>query len=188
MATIQAALRMELRTSLELMAEVAAPSQQPLSGYRLSTAQMVSDLNQQLYATTSAEKYATFCFALYDEESGTVSYTNAGHLPPVLIRNGIATSLDVNGTVVGAFPFSKYDESKIQLQSGDLLVCYTDGITEPENEYGEMFGEERLIELVSKNCDREDAKIIETVMDAVRQWTNSPELTDDMTIVLVRKQ
>jgi serine phosphatase RsbU (regulator of sigma subunit) len=51
-----------------------------------------------------------------------------------------------------------------------------------------MFGEERLIELVSKNCDREDAKIIETVMDAVRQWTNSPELTDDMTIVLVRKQ
>ena len=184
MATIQAALRMELRASLEL----AALSRATANGFHLSTAQMVSDLNQQLYATTSPEKYATFCFALYDEESGTVTYTNAGHLPPILIRNGVATSLDVNGTVVGAFPFSKYEESKIQLQSGDLLVCYTDGITEPENEYGEMFGEERLIELVSKNAEREDTQIIQTVMEAVRQWTNSPELTDDMTVVIARKQ
>ncbi len=188
MASIQSALRMELRASLERVTELAAPSHTPVNGFRLSTAQMVSDLNQQLYATTSAEKYATFCLALYDEASGIVTYTNAGHLPPVLIRNGSARSLDVNGTVVGAFPFSKYDESKVQLESGDLLVCYTDGITEPENEYGEMFGEERLIELVSKHADREDTKIIETVMEAVRQWTNSPELSDDMTVVLARKQ
>ncbi len=188
MASIQSALRMELRGSLERVAELAAPSHTPVNGFRLSTAQMVSDLNQQLYATTSPEKYATFCLALYDEESGTVTYTNAGHLPPILIRNGTATSLDVNGTVVGAFPFSKYDESKVQLETGDLLVCYTDGITEPENEYGEMFGEERLIELVSKHADRDDTKIIETVMEAVRQWTNSPELTDDMTVLLARKQ
>jgi sigma-B regulation protein RsbU (phosphoserine phosphatase) len=188
MASIQSALRMELRASLERVAELAAPSHTPVNGFRLSTAQMVSDLNQQLYATTSAEKYATFCLALYDEESGTVTYTNAGHLPPILIRNGSATSLDVNGTVVGAFPFSKYDESKVKLESGDLLVCYTDGITEPENEYGEMFGEERLIELVLKHAEREDTKIIETVMEAVRQWTNSPELSDDMTVVLARKQ
>ena len=188
MATIQAALRMELRASLERAAERAAPSDTAVHSDRLSTAQMVSVLNQQLYATTSPEKYATFCLALYDEESGTVTYTNAGHLPPILIRNGMATCLDVNGTVVGAFPFSKYDESKVQLHSGDLLVCYTDGITEPENEYGEMFGEERLIELVAKNAEREDTKIIETVMAAVRQWTNSPELSDDMTVVLARKQ
>jgi len=188
MASIQSALRMELRASLERVAELAAPSHTPINGFRLSTAQMVSDLNQQLYATTSAEKYATFCLALYDEESGTVTYTNAGHLPPILIRNGTATSLDVNGTVVGAFPFSKYDESRVKLESGDLLVCYTDGITEPENEYGEMFGEERLIELVSKHAEREDTKIIETVMEAVRQWTHSPELTDDMTVLLARKQ
>jgi sigma-B regulation protein RsbU (phosphoserine phosphatase) len=188
MASIQSALRMELRASLERVAELAAPSHTQVNGFRLSTAQMVSDLNQQLYATTSAEKYATFCLALYDEESGTVTYTNAGHLPPILIRNGTATSLDVNGTVVGAFPFSKYDESRVKLESGDLLVCYTDGITEPENEYGEMFGEERLIELVSKHAEREDTKIIETVMEAVRQWTHSPELTDDMTVLLARKQ
>ncbi len=184
MASIQSAMRMELRASLEL----AAPSHAPVNGFRLSTARMVSELNQQLHATTSAEKFATFFFALYDEDSGVVTYTNAGHLPPILVRNGGSSVLDVNGTVVGAFPFSKYEESKIQLQSGDLLVCYTDGITEPENAYGEMFGEERLIEMVAKNADRDDGQIIGTVMDAVRQWTGVPELSDDMTIVLVRKQ
>jgi len=184
MATIQSAMRMELRSSLEM----AAPSHVPLNGHRLSTARMVTELNQQLHATTAPEKFATFCIALYDDDSGVITYTNAGHLPPILIRNGGATRLDVNGTVVGAFPRSQYDESKIQLLSGDLLIWYTDGITEPENEYGEMFGEERLIELVAKNAASDDRKIIDTVMQAVRQWTGLPELSDDMTMLLARKQ
>jgi phosphoserine phosphatase RsbU/P len=183
MAGIQSAMRMELRASLE----PATPSART-NGFRLSTARLVSELNQQLHATTSPEKFATFCIGLYDDETGMLTYTNAGHLPPILIHNGSSTLLDINGTVVGAFPTSKYDESKVELRSGDLLVCYTDGITEPENEYGEMFGEERLIELVSKNADRDDHRLIEVVMDAVRQWTGAPELSDDMTVLLARKQ
>jgi sigma-B regulation protein RsbU (phosphoserine phosphatase) len=170
---------MELRASVDLTAS--------LDGQRFSTARMVSELNQQLHATTSPEKYATFFFAIYDQQTGFITYTNAGHLQPVLIRDGVPTLLDVNGTVVGAFPFSKYDESRLELRSGDLLVCYTDGITEPENEYGEMFGEERLIELVAKNSDRDDQQIIESVMESVRQWTGAPELSDDMTVLLARK-
>jgi sigma-B regulation protein RsbU (phosphoserine phosphatase) len=184
MAGIQSAMRMELRASLEL----AVPSYGVANGHRLSTARLVSELNQQLHATTSPEKFATFCIALYDDETGMLTYTNAGHLPPILIHNGSSTLLDINGTVVGAFPSSKYDESKVELHAGDLLVCYTDGITEPENEYGEMFGEGRLIELVSKNADRDDHRVIEAVMDAVRQWTGAPELSDDMTVLLARKQ
>jgi sigma-B regulation protein RsbU (phosphoserine phosphatase) len=183
MAGIQSAMRMELRASLEM----ATPSART-NGFRLSTARLVSELNQQLHATTSPEKFATFCIGLYDDETGMLTYTNAGHLPPILIHNGSSTLLDINGTVVGAFPTSKYDESKVELRAGDLLVCYTDGITEPENEYGEMFGEERLIELVSKNADRDDHRVIEVVMDAVRQWTGAPELSDDMTVLLARKQ
>jgi sigma-B regulation protein RsbU (phosphoserine phosphatase) len=179
MATIQAGMRMELRGSAELAAS--------LNGLRYSTARMVSVLNQQLYATTSPEKYATFFFAIYDQATGLITYTNAGHLQPVLIRDGAPIRLEVSGTVVGAFPFSKYEESKLELQSGDLLVCYTDGISEPENEYGEMFGEERLIELVAKNATRDDAAIIESVMEAVRQWTGVPELSDDMTLLLARR-
>jgi sigma-B regulation protein RsbU (phosphoserine phosphatase) len=184
MATIQSAMRMELRSSIEL----AAPSHQPVNGLRLSTARMVSDLNQQLYATTSPEKYATFYFGLYDEIGGELTYTNAGHLPPILIRKGRPERLDINGTVVGAFPRSVYEESRVQMESGDLLICYTDGITEPENEYGEMFGEERLIDLAVKNIERDDSRIVELIMDAVRQWTSSPELQDDMTVLLARKQ
>ncbi len=180
MATIQAAMRMELRASADLAAS--------LNGLRFSTARMVSELNQQLHATTSPEKYATFFFAIYDAATGLLTYTNAGHLQPVLFRSGVATPLDVNGTVVGAFPFSKYEESKLELRSGDLLLCYTDGITEPENEYGEMFGEERLIELVAKNADRDEAQIIESVMERVREWTGVPELSDDMTVLLARKR
>jgi sigma-B regulation protein RsbU (phosphoserine phosphatase) len=179
MASIQAAMRMELRASADLAASI--------NGLRFSTARMVSELNQQLHATTSPEKYATFFFAIYDQATGLLTYTNAGHLQPVLFRSGVATPLDVNGTVVGAFPFSKYEESRLELQSGDLLVCYTDGITEPENEYGEMFGEERLIELVAKNADRDEAHIIESVMQRVREWTGVPELSDDMTVLLARK-
>jgi phosphoserine phosphatase RsbU/P len=67
------------------------------------------------------------------------------------------------------------------------LVFYTDGVTEPENAYGEMFGEGRLVELLSQNADRGDAEIIEIVMDSVRQWTGSDELQDDMTLLLARR-
>ena len=95
--------------------------------------------------------------------------------------------LDSNGTVVGAFPFSQYDESCLILNPGDLLVCYTDGITEPENAYGEEFGQERLVDLVKKHAHRDDNEIVHIVLDAVRSWTGSPELFDDMTLLLARE-
>jgi sigma-B regulation protein RsbU (phosphoserine phosphatase) len=153
----------------------------------LDTATLVSQLNQQLYAHTSPEKYATFFFALFDEKSRNLTYTNAGHLSPLLFRNGDVVPLDSNGTVVGAFPFSTYNESCLTIEPKDLLVCYTDGITEPENAYGEMFGEERLIDLVKKHAHRDDQEIVRTVLDAVRSWTGTPELHDDMTLLLARQ-
>lgn len=183
MATIQSALRMELRSFLT----VAAPSGAVRSKAHLSTAQLVSDLNLQLHAHTAAEKFSTFFLGLYDETSGVLTYTNAGHLPPILFRDGSVTRLDVNGMVVGAFAFAQYDQSTAQLRPGDLLLFYTDGITEPENEYGEMFGEERLVEIVSRNTALEDQRIISLVMESVRQWTNSPELHDDMTLLIARR-
>ena len=134
-----------------------------------------------------AVKYATFFFALFDEPTRTLTYTNAGHLSPLLFRNGDIIRLDSNGTVVGAFSFANYGESCMTIVPGDLLVCYTDGITEPENAYGEMFGEERLIELVQKHAKRDDREIVQIVLDAVRSWTGEPELQDDMTLLLARE-
>ena len=172
MASIQAALRMQLHTD-----GVA----------QLPTSQLVSDLNRQLHATTSPEKYATFFFAVYDEADGALKYTNAGHLPPLLVRNGVAIPLEVSGTVIGAFPFAKYEENRIQMENGDLLVGYTDGITEPENEYGEEFGEARLIDLIAKNAEREEKEILQIVLDAVTHWTSAAEQADDMTLLLARR-
>ncbi len=152
-----------------------------------SAARLVSQLNQYLYANTSAEKFSTLCLGLYDESDGSFSYSNGGHLPPVLVRAGAIQRLDVNGTVVGAFPFAEYGESRIALEKGDLLVFFTDGVTEPENEYGEMFGEERFLDLLARNAHLGEEEIVRTVIESVREWTGSEELQDDMTLLLARR-
>jgi phosphoserine phosphatase RsbU/P len=153
----------------------------------MSSSTLVSRLNEQIYADTSPEKYATFFFSLYDDEASVLTYTNAGHLPPMLFRNGKVSELDVNGMVVGAFPFAQYGESQVKLESGDVLLVFTDGITEPENEYGEMFGEERVKEVVQRNVDRDLDHIIKAAMEAVTEWTGGGELQDDMTILIARR-
>jgi len=181
-ALLMATLQSSLRTQLQGW-DATGNGEPP----QVSPSRLVSRLNSQLYTYTSPEKYATFCLGVFDEASGSFAYTNAGHLPPLLFRDGEAQRLDVNGTVVGAFPFSSYGESRVDLKSDDLLVCFTDGITEPENEYGEMFGEERLVDLIAKNSHRNEEQIIQMVLESVHQWTASEELQDDMTIMLARR-
>jgi sigma-B regulation protein RsbU (phosphoserine phosphatase) len=151
-----------------------------------STSALVAQLNRQLYGNTSPEKYATFFFGIYDEATRGLTYTNAGHLAPMILRDGKMTELEVTGTVVGLFPFSTYEEEHVTLAAGDLLVAYTDGITEPENEYGEEFGMERLAEAVLKNQKSDAPEIVAKVMEAVKQWSHSPELPDDMTVLIAR--
>ncbi len=187
MATLQSSLRSQLQSALEIAATAGNGGGKASLAPFLSTSHLVSRLNNQLHAYTSPEKYATFCFGIFDEPTGIFTYTNAGHLPPLLVRGDVAERLDVNGTVVGAFPFAKYDESHVELKSRDLLVCYTDGITEPENEYGEMFGEDRLIELIARSSHLNDEQIIEVVLESVREWTATDELQDDMTLLLARR-
>ena len=189
-ALLMAALQSIMRTQLTVETAVAAHAS-PGGGANgahvpLSTADLVSQLNKQVYANTSPEKYATFCFGLYDDQTRTLSYTNAGHLPPIVLRDGHAEQLDVTGTVVGAFPFSRYEQKSVTLRPGDLLVAFTDGIIEPENEYGEQFGEEQLIELLLRYRQRDSKEIIARVMESVEQWTGSSELYDDMTLLVAR--
>jgi sigma-B regulation protein RsbU (phosphoserine phosphatase) len=152
-----------------------------------SAARLVTQLNRYLYANTSAEKYSTLCLGLYHETDGSLLYTNGGNVPPALVRGTVVTRLDVNGTVVGAFPFSEYGESRIVMEVGDLLVFFTDGVTEPENAYGEMFGEERFLDLVARHAHLGEEEIVRTVIESVREWTGSEELQDDMTLLLARR-
>jgi sigma-B regulation protein RsbU (phosphoserine phosphatase) len=175
MATIQSTMRTQLSTA----------DGNPLE--HLSAAKMVGTLNRQLYNTTSLEKYATFYFALYDEAQHTLTYTNAGHLAPMLLRGNNLKMLDSTGTVVGAFPLAVYEEKTVTLEHGDVLLAYTDGIVEPENVYGEMFGEERLKDLLVKYSRADSTELIARTMEAVVHWTGEGELQDDMTMVVARR-
>ncbi len=172
MATVQSSFRSQIQNCAE----------------DIGTANLVTELNKQLYNNTAPEKFATFFFGIFDEVSNELRYTNAGHLPPILLRKNEASVLEVDGMVVGAFPFAKYGESKIRLESGDILLLYTDGISEPQNEYGEMFGEERLIEILRKHAQQPDGVMIQAIMTAVQDWTGSPELQDDMTLLIARRK
>jgi sigma-B regulation protein RsbU (phosphoserine phosphatase) len=153
----------------------------------LSTSLIVSRLNQQIHQFTSASKYATFFFGVYDDTTGTLRYTNAGHLPPLLLRQGAISALNVDGLVVGAFAFASYEESSLQLMNGDVLLLYTDGISEPENEYGEEFGEERLKALLLANADKDAREIADRIVQAVRDWVGKAEQFDDITLLIVKK-
>ncbi len=178
-ALLMASIQSTMRTQL---AAVNGNGTHPISA-----AGLVSTLNRQLYATTSPEKYATFYFALYDENTHALTYTNAGHLAPMLLRGSEFQMLDSTGTVVGAFPAARYEERTVTLEPGDLLLAYTDGIVEPENVYGEQFGEERLQDLIVKYAPAGSDELIARTMEAVVQWTGSSELQDDMTMVVARR-
>ena len=177
-ALLMASIQSTMRTQLTAVNGSAA---------HFSTAALVATLNRQLYATTSPEKYATFYFALYDETTSALTYTNAGHLAPILVRGSDIQMLDSTGTVVGAFPVVLYEEKTVKLEAGDILLAYTDGIVEPENVYGEMFGEDRLKDLAIKYARADSTELIARTMEAVTQWTGSSELQDDMTMVVARR-
>ncbi len=182
-ALLMATLQSSVRTRLSFSRDAAIFNDcEPT----LSTAVLVSNLNNQLYKTTSPEKYATFFLGVFDTGTARFHYTNAGHLPPMLFRKGKVTNLEIDGTVVGAFPFADYGESHVYLEPDDLLLCYTDGITEPENAYGEMFGDERLVETVQRNLNKTEDQILDAVVEAVLAWTGAGELQDDMTLVIAR--
>jgi sigma-B regulation protein RsbU (phosphoserine phosphatase) len=180
MATIQSSFRALIRECID--------RSKTEHDYCWSTARLVTRLNEQVYATSSPEKYATLFLAIYDESDGILEYTNAGHLPPILIRGSQVEHLAVDGTVVGAFARVPYGATRLQLQRDDLLIAFTDGVSEPENEYEEMFGEERLIELVQQQCHRTDDEIMQLVVDAVQKWTGTPEMQDDLTLLIARKR
>ncbi len=156
--------------------------------HHFDTAALVAELNHQLHRNIAPSHFATFCFAVYNDAIGELTYTNAGHLPPMILRGGQLRRLDKGGTVLGVFPSVRYDQETVRLEHGDLLVAYTDGITEPENSYGEEFGEARLLEILRRVADRPPEEIIRAVMAAVGEWSATPEPQDDMTVLVARRR
>jgi phosphoserine phosphatase RsbU/P len=152
-----------------------------------SPGQILSMLNRHLYRTTQRAKYATLFLAHYDADTSKLTYSNAGHLPPLVLGlDGKVRRLDCGGTVVGLMDGMRYEEGHIQMHPGDILVGYSDGITEPENDFGE-FGEERLMEVVARYRDQPLHVISAQVMLALDAWIGAEEQPDDITLVLARQ-
>jgi sigma-B regulation protein RsbU (phosphoserine phosphatase) len=147
---------------------------------------LMSTLNHQLFRCTAQEKYATMFLGCYDEAARELTYCNAGHLPPILLsKNGSICRLDTPGMVVGLFDHETYGESTVVMQPGDLLVAYSDGVTEPENDSGE-YGDERLIALLRERQRRPLSEIGDAIASSVAEWIGDAEQPDDVTVVLVR--
>jgi sigma-B regulation protein RsbU (phosphoserine phosphatase) len=153
---------------------------------QLAPGMLMTTLNYQLFRSTPLEKYATMFLGCYDTTRRELKYCNAGHPPPIMLRrNGKVSRLETSGTVVGLFDGATYDESTIAIQSGDLFVAFSDGVTEPENESGE-FGEERLIKLISEHRLEPLSRIAATIIGSVADWIGGAEQPDDITVVLAR--
>lgn len=151
-----------------------------------SPSQVLWLLNRQLFKTTQPEKYATLFLGFYDAHAHQLTYSNAGHLPPLILGDdGSVRRLEIGGTVVGLFESVEYEESTVRLYPGDIFIAFSDGITEPENEFGE-FGESRLIETIQANRHLPLDRITDNVVAAVQDWIGSAEQPDDITLVLAR--
>ena len=200
MATIHSAVRayeQDQLVSLESVAgvtSIASGHQMESGSVRLavratppqSPAQVLWLLNRQLYKSTPPEKYATLFLSFYDGRSRQMTYSNAGHLPPLILgEDGSVQRLTEGGTVIGLFDGVEYQEATVDLRPGDIFLAFSDGITEPENEFGE-FGEERLIETIESCRHLPLERISEQVIAAVQDWIGSTEQPDDITLVLAR--
>ncbi|HEX3155015.1 MAG TPA: SpoIIE family protein phosphatase [Candidatus Angelobacter sp.] len=193
MATIHSAVRayeQEQLSSVGLAAAYGTTSRVAALEPRVAPpapGQMLWLLNRHLFQSTQPEKYATLFLGFYDNEKHRLTYANAGHLPPiVLAADGAVRRLQTGGTVVGLFPDCDYSEETIELYPGDIFIAFSDGITEPENEFGE-FGEDRLIATVATHRHQTLERVTEHVISAVQDWIGSTEQPDDITVVLARR-
>jgi sigma-B regulation protein RsbU (phosphoserine phosphatase) len=195
MATINSAVRAYTLEGMPVLREPAAAGavkgsglmrSSDFHGAEVSTGAMLALLNHQLFTSTPAEKYATLFLGFYDGRDRSLTYSNGGHLPPIILgEDGSIRRLDCGGTVVGLFDKMNYEEGLVTLKHGEIFLAYSDGVTEPENDYGE-FGEQRLIELVWENRTLPLARISELVTAAVDDWIGANEQPDDVTLVLAR--
>jgi phosphoserine phosphatase RsbU/P len=169
MASLQAALR----------------SQAQIAGHA-DPAELVGRLNAGMFKNTADDRYATFFYGIYDAHAKTLTYTNAGHLAPFFVTNGRVQRLEEGGTVVGLFEDFVYEQKTLKVEPGSVLVAFSDGLTEPENAFGEEYGMARLQEEILRERNVGAQKMAEDLIAAAEQWAGTAEQADDITVVVAR--
>jgi phosphoserine phosphatase RsbU/P len=152
-----------------------------------AVSRMTANINEQLCLSTDANRFATLFLAIYEERTRTLRYTNAGHNAPLLVRaDGTVERLVTGGIMVGAFDWAAYEESFVKLRKDDLLLVFSDGITEAENADGCEYGEERLMQFAVKHRKMRADELQRAVFEEINDWSGTRERNDDQTLVIVK--
>jgi serine phosphatase RsbU (regulator of sigma subunit) len=157
---------------------------------------LLARMNEFVYRSTPASKYATFFYAQLDEQCRQLRYVNAGHNPPYLLRAGQGSvvgsappeieELSAGGTVVGMFPEMEYEEATVALCPGDVLLVFTDGVPEAHNPANEEFGEERLQQLLRQTAHLPANEIRARISAEMKNWMRDAEQYDDLTFIVMK--
>jgi putative ABC transport system permease protein len=180
-----------------IMAVVQASLRILTSDGNISLPELAAKMNRFLHRSTGAASYATFFYAQVDEAKNQLRYVNAGHNPPYLIRrfesggerNGSAAQIEelaTGGMIIGMFPFASYEESVVDLRPGDVLIAFTDGVTEALNSVEEEFGEQRLKELLLSVVHLPIVEITAAVSKELRSWIGDAPQHDDLTFIIMK--
>jgi len=152
----------------------------------VSPSELCAKVNQLVSSSMAEDKFITFFYAIVDSEHNKLAYSNAGHNAGIVLRrNGSLIRLDPTGAVLGPFPNWNYKHDEIDLESGDRVVLFTDGVTELRNSIGEEFSEERLIDLLVQHRDLEADELRDRIVEAVVEFSGG-EFQDDATLLVLR--
>jgi sigma-B regulation protein RsbU (phosphoserine phosphatase) len=153
---------------------------------RHGPAEMLKCLNDALQERRLDSQYVTMLFAVWNDDERTLTVANSGAVQPIICRGGESHTVRVEGFPLGMFPSASYDEQAIATEPGDAIVFVSDGILDAENAQDEMYGEERLANVLCGHRDRPAAEIAETILQDVTRFQGGVERFDDETIIVLR--
>ena len=151
-------------------------------------AKVTEKINELIYENTSAEKFITFFWGILDSEENTFEYINAGHNPPFVFKNGNIVQLTEGGFMIGILDTGvTYEVGKINLDKNDIIVFYTDGVTEAMNKDGDEFGEIKLAEAVTKSMESSSDDILDEIKNSIINFSRDTSQYDDITLIVLKK-
>ena len=156
------------------------------AGRKYPPGQMLELVNKTLFQRPIEGQYVAVTYAVYDPKNKTIALSNSGLPYPLLVRAGQPSFVDVGGIPLGLFPDSQYEETSLQLQTGDVLVFYSDGVVEMRNDSGEEFGLKRLAEAVCSSCEKSPEEIVKSVSAALAEFIGRVRPQDDRTMIVIR--
>jgi predicted permease len=178
-----------------IMAAIQASLRILTADKEISPAELASRMNSFLYRSTGFDRYATFFYVQLNSEKRRLRYVNAGHNPPFLMRvsqpaNGESPAnieeLRTGGTVIGMFPSADYEEAQVELRPGDVMLAFTDGVSEALNTGQEEFGEARLKNLLTQVAHLPVKEMLPLIAQELRSWIGTAPQHDDMTFIIAK--